>query len=123
MLIMNMANFNNFLRSLRGPILLIVFLISFSPAVLALDLATARSKGLVGEVDSGYLAIPPGASEEAKPLVNTINTERRSAYASLAAKNGVSVEVSGQLTFEKRYPAFPAGTWLQIQGKWLRKGM
>ncbi|NTW10241.1 MAG: YdbL family protein [Chlorobiaceae bacterium] len=120
---MNKATINNFLRFLRGSTLLIAFLISCSQAVLALDLATARSKGLVGEIDSGYLAIPPGASGEAKPLVDTINSERRMAYASLAAKNGVTMEISGQLTFEKRYPAFPAGTWVQIQGKWLRKGM
>jgi uncharacterized protein YdbL (DUF1318 family) len=123
MLIMNIANLNNFLRFLSGSMLFVALLTSFTTSVLALDLATARSQGLVGEVDSGYIAIPPGASEEAKSLVTAINKERRAAYASLAVKNGVTIEVSGQLTFEKRYPSFPAGTWVQIQGKWLRKGM
>ncbi|NTV61633.1 MAG: YdbL family protein [Chlorobiaceae bacterium] len=114
---------NIFLRFLCGSMLFVALMISWSASVLALDLPTARSQGLVGEVDSGYIAIPPGASQEAKSLVTAINNERRAAYTSLAVKNGVTIEISGQLTFEKRYPSFPAGTWVQIQGKWLRKGM
>ena len=90
-------------------------------AAFALDLETARSKGLVGEVDNGYIAIPPGAGDEAKQLVGGVNTERRAAYAEIATKNGISVETAGQRTFEKRYPGFPAGTWVQMQGKWSKK--
>lgn len=120
---MHMFIFKNLMQSLRKSLLLSLLLFSLAPAVYALDLATARTRGLAGEVDNGYLAIPPGASNEAQDLVNTVNQERRAAYSSLATKNNVTAEVSGQLTFEKRYPSFPAGTWVKIQGKWIKKGM
>jgi uncharacterized protein len=100
---------------------LLFTLLMASTAAFAIDLETARSKGLVGEVDNGYIAVPPGAGTEAQPLVGTVNQERRAAYADIATKNGISVEVAGQRTFEKRFPVFPAGTWVQVQGKWSRK--
>jgi len=90
-------------------------------SAFALDLETARSKGLVGEVDDGYIAIPPGKGVEAQQLVETVNLERRAVYADIAKKNGISVEVTGQRTFEKRYPTFPAGTWVKIKGAWSQK--
>jgi uncharacterized protein len=105
----------------RTAALLFTLLMASTAAAFAIDLETARSKGLVGEVDNGYIAIPPGAGAEAQPLVGTVNQERRAAYAGIATKNGISVEVAGQRTFEKRFPGFPAGTWVQIQGKWSRK--
>ncbi len=105
----------------RTAALLFTLLMASTASAYAIDLETARSKGLVGEVDSGYIAIPPGAGAEAQPLVGTVNQERRAAYADIATKNGVSLEVAGQRTFEKRFPGFPAGTWVQVQGKWSRK--
>lgn len=108
-------------RYLKSFILFATLMLSLHPALFAIDLQTALSKGLAGEVDSGYLAIPPGASNEAQPLVNSVNNQRRSAYASLAQKNGVTPEVAGQATFEKRYPQFPPGTWVKIQGRWMQK--
>lgn len=87
----------------------------------ALDLETARAKGLIGEVDNGYIAIPPGASAEAKELVAAVNQQRKGVYTEIAARNGISVEATGQRTFEKRYPEFPAGTWVQMKGTWLKK--
>jgi hypothetical protein len=101
--------------------LFIALLLSCSTTAFALDLETARSKGLAGEVDNGFLAIPPGATAEAQALINTVNQERKTAYAALATKNNVSIEVAGQLTFEKRYPGFPAGTWVEVKGKWAKK--
>jgi hypothetical protein len=106
---------------LRTVALLFALLMATTVSAFALDLETARSSGLIGEVDSGYIAIPPGAGAEAQPLVGTVNQERRAAYAEIAAKNGISIDLAGQRTFEKRYPAFPVGTWVRIQGKWSRK--
>jgi uncharacterized protein len=102
----------------------VLFLTIFAASAVsafALDLETARTKGLIGEVDDGYIAIPPGKSAEAQKLVETVNLERRAVYADIAQKNGISVEVTGQRTFEKRYPGFPAGTWVKIKGAWSQK--
>lgn len=108
-------------HSLKMLLLLMTMLFCFSPNLLALDLDTALSKGLAGEVDNGYLEIPPGAGNEAGSLVNSVNTKRRAAYAEIAKKNGVTPEVAGQATFEKRYPGFPAQTWVKIQDRWMQK--
>lgn len=107
--------------SVKMLLLFMTMLFCFSPNLLALDLDTALSKGLAGEVDNGYLEIPPDAGNEAGSLVNSVNTKRRTAYAEIARKNGVTPEVAGQATFEKRYPGFPAGTWVKIQGRWNQK--
>ncbi|MBL6956339.1 MAG: YdbL family protein [Chlorobium phaeobacteroides] len=108
-------------RSIKGIVVFTFLLLSFTTSAFAIDLKTALSKGLAGEVDSGYLAIPPGASGEARPLVSSVNSERRAAYVSLGQKNGVTTEIAGKATFEKRYPGFPPGTWVQIQGRWTQK--
>lgn len=118
---MKITLFTSAPHSLKTFVLFMALLLSFSPGLLAIDLQTALSKGLAGEVDNGYLAIPPGASSEAQQLVSSVNTQRRTAYASLAEKNGVSPEIAGQATFEKRYPQFPVGTWVKIQERWMQK--
>ena len=105
----------------RTAAILIALLLATGVSAFALDLETARNKGLVGEVDNGYIAIPPGAGTDAQQLVSTVNKERLAAYADIATKNGISVDVAGKRTFEKRYPGFPAGTWVQILGKWSKK--
>ncbi len=106
---------------LKSFVLLLAIITATASAAFAIDLDTARSLGLVGEVDNGYIAIPPGAGTEARPLVGTVNQERRAAYAEIAAKNSITLDAAGQRTFEKRFPTFPAGTWVQIQGKWSKK--
>lgn len=102
-------------------VLFITMLMLFSASAFAIDLETARAKGLVGEVDNGYLAIPPGAGADAKQLVDTVNQQRKTVYIDIAAKNGITVEATGQRTFEKRFPDFPAGTWVQMKGIWSKK--
>jgi uncharacterized protein YdbL (DUF1318 family) len=87
----------------------------------ALDLETARSSGLAGEVDNGLLAIPPGSAAEAQTLIVTINNSRRAEYAKVAAKNNLTLDVVGVMMFQKIYTRLPAGTWVEIQGKWTKK--
>ncbi|MFK7975599.1 MAG: YdbL family protein [Halioglobus sp.] len=81
---------------------LITALCSFS--AWALDLNEAKAKGLVGEVNSGYLGAVK-ASSDVQALVDDINEKRRNYYQKIAAKNGISlraVEVrAGQKAIEK----------------------
>jgi len=66
---------------LRTFAVLLALLATATTAAFALDLETARAKGLIGEVDNGYIAIPPGAGTEAQALVGSVNQQRREAYA------------------------------------------
>lgn len=87
----------------------------------ALDLDTARTNGLAGEVDNGLLAIPPGAPADAQKLIADINNTRRAEYAKVAAKNNLTLEAVGTIMSQKIYGRLPAGTWVQTQGKWIKK--
>lgn len=118
---MNISTHTSARLCFKGVVLFIALLLSLSTTVFAIDLRTALSKGVAGEVDSGYLAIPPGATNEAQSLVDSVNNKRRTVYSSLAEKNGVTPEIAGTATFEMRYPEFPAGTWVKIQGRWIQK--
>jgi len=95
--------------------------VATSVPVMALDLETARAKGAVGELDNGFLAIPPGAGTEGQSLVTTINSQRKAEYEKIGAQNNITPETVGQMMFEKIYQRLPAGTMVQIQGKWTKK--
>ena len=106
--------------SLRVAVIIMLLIASAAPA-FALDLETARATGVAGEVDNGLLAAPPGAAGDAQGLISTINNSRRAEYASVAAKNNLSLDVVGGMMFQKIYSRLPAGTWVQVQGKWAKK--
>ncbi len=106
--------------SLRAAVIIMLLIACAAPA-FALDLESARATGVAGEVDNGLLAVPPGAAGDAKELILTINNSRRAEYASVAAKNNLSLDVVGGMMFQKIYSRLPAGTWVQIQGKWAKK--
>lgn len=111
------------LSALSRTFVLFIAMLTLSAATaFAIDLETAKAKGLIGEVDNGYIAIPPGvASTEVQQLVSTVNQQRKTVYTEIAAKNGITLEATGQRTFEKRYPDMPAGTWVQMKGAWSKK--
>ncbi len=98
-----------------------MLLIGISIPAFALDLDGARASGLAGEVDNGLLATPPGAGSDAGALISTINNSRRAEYAKVAAQNNLSLDAVGSMMFQKIYSRLPAGTWVQLQGKWSKK--
>lgn len=100
---------------------MMLLVVAMTASASALDLDAARAKGLAGEVDNGLLAVPPGASNEAEPVIAAINNQRRAEYAKIAAQNNLGLQVVGTMMFQKIYPRLPAGTWVQIQGTWKQK--
>ena len=80
---------------------------SLGTPAFALDLDAAKAGGLVGEVNSGYIAVVKGGAE-VQALVDEINRKRRDHYQKIADKNGISllaVEVrAGQKAIEKTAP-------------------
>ncbi|MEI7787577.1 MAG: YdbL family protein [Chlorobiaceae bacterium] len=98
-----------------------MLLLGIAAPLFALDLETARSKGLAGEVDNGLLSVPPGAPADAQALITTINNSRRAEYAKVAAKNNLELDAVGGMMFQKIYARLPVGTWVQMQGKWAKK--
>ncbi len=82
----------------------------------------AKSECIVGEQADGYLGFVPGAnaSSALRREVRDINQQRKSAYANLARKNGVSVEVTAALTAEKLIRQARSGHCVRNQnGNWV----
>ena len=84
----------------------------------------AKAACIIGEQADGYLGIKDqsAASTELRREMNSINIQRKAAYANLAQKNGVSVEVAAQVTAEKLIERAPAGEcYRDANGTWQTK--
>jgi uncharacterized protein len=92
-------------------------------AVAASDLIEqAKSQCIVGEQTDGYLGVVSGASasSEIRREVRDINQRRKSYYADIARRNGVSVEVTAVLTAEKLIGQARSGQCVRNQsGNWV----
>ena len=101
-------------------ILLCAFLLSAIP-IMAIDLQTAKAKGLVGETPTGYLAPVSSPTPEIKQLIDSINTKRKAEYQKVATQNSTSLQavelLAGKKTNEKSAP----GHYVKIGGAWKKK--
>jgi len=100
-----------------------VLLMIVSTTGFALDLQTAKSRGLVGETPTGYLADPTGqASAEVKALIQDINAKRKARYSQVAEKVGKSLVIVEQLAGKKAVEKTKPGLYVQKpNGQWLKK--
>lgn len=99
-----------------------VIALALPHAAFALDLATAKANGWVGERRDGYLGLVDGAPQEARPLVDTINRERREAYEGVAASNAVPLNQVEALAGQKLIDRAAPGTFIMdAAGRWIRK--
>lgn len=86
----------------------------------AMGLGEAKSKGLVGETSSGYLAaVKPSADINA--LVKDINGKRKAQYKKIAAKNDISLEAVEVRAGQKAIGKTPAGQYVDTGGGWRKK--
>ncbi|WP_309643838.1 YdbL family protein [Phenylobacterium sp.] len=83
---------------------------------------SAKSAGVVGEQNDGFLGFVKGGDASTKAAVAEINAGRRQVYAQAAAKNGVTVEAAGVSAFKAvvqgllkpgEYYQNAAGAWTQ----------
>ncbi len=87
-------------------------------------IADAKAKCIIGEQIDGYLGVVAGktASDALRREFRSINQQRKAAYERLAARNGVTTEVTAKLTAEKLINDAPAGHCVQdASGTWIRK--
>lgn len=103
-------------KSLLGLVLMMFLCI---PAH-ALDLRDAKSRGLVGETTSGYIAaVKPSADVNA--LVTNINQQRKSRYQEIANKNGISLQAVEGRAGKKAIAKTPQGQFINQGGGWEKK--
>ena len=94
--------------------------ISLSSPAFALDLDEAKAQGLVGEVNSGYLAAVK-SSAEVQALVDDINRKRKSHYQKIADKNGISLLAVEARAGQKAIEKTARGGFINTGEGWERK--
>ena len=86
----------------------------------ALELGDAKSQGLVGETNAGYLAAVKSSGEVDK-LVASINQQRKAQYQKIAEKNGISLEAVEVRAGKKAIEKTPPGEYINTGSGWQKK--
>ncbi len=90
--------------------------------VMAASLEDAKAAGLVGEQPDGFLGSVPGnPPADIDALIRDINGKRLAAYTDIATKNGTTVQTVGALAAQKIYNEARPGTYLMVNGRWVKK--
>lgn len=107
--------------SLRRALLLGAAGSLFAVNVFALDLDSARAKGLIGERPDGYIAaVTP--SPEVNQLVANVNQLRKGEYQKIAARNGQTMDVVEKLAAVKIQERAASGAYfMDASGNWVKK--
>lgn len=80
-----------------------------------------KSKGIIGENNTGYLQFIGGRREK-EDIVQAENQDRRKVYESIAKKEGANIEQVGQRRAQQIAIKARKGEWLQNPaGKWYQK--
>ena len=97
-----------------------VMAIVANPA-FAMDLASARASGVVGEKADGYVAVIK-SSDEADALAAEVNARRKAEYAKISAANSQPVAVVAKLAAEQIIGKLDSGSMYQnAKGAWVAK--
>jgi len=106
---------------MKKTVIFILFsLLLICQPAMALDLRTAKTRGMVGETMTGYLA-PVQATPEVQQLIDTINAKRRQHYSKIAKRNNTSLQAVEHLAGKKAIAKTPTGQYIKINGSWTRK--
>ena len=99
----------------------LISMLGLSSPAWAIDLQSAKSQGLVGEKQSGYLGTVKSSSE-VNALVKKVNNARKAHYEKIAKRNGTSLEVVEVLAGKKAIGKAAAGHYVQsASGSWVKK--
>lgn len=112
-------------KILAAAVLAAGLLVSAAPASAAsATIENAKNSCIVGEQADGYLGVVSGAeaSEALRREVRDINQQRKAAYADLARRNGVTIEVTAALTAEKLMNQARSGQCVRLEsGAWVKR--
>ncbi|MCG6937686.1 MAG: YdbL family protein [Gammaproteobacteria bacterium] len=102
-------------------VLFTIGLLLVAQHAFALDLQTAKQKGLVGESPSGYLEAVTSPSAETNALIKSVNDQRRQKYQEIATRNKTSLQAVEQLAGKKAIEKSNPGSYVKLNGSWQKK--
>ena len=112
------------LRLFAMPALLVMLAgLGWSTPGWAIDLQTAKARGLVGEQPNGYLGlIKPDAGADVKAMMTDINGKRKQEYLAIAQRNNTELNVVEALAGKKAIEMTPSGQYVRLpSGQWTKK--
>lgn len=104
--------------------LLIYFILSFTAfSAFALDLQQAKTQGLVGEANTGFVAATTASpSQNVKQLIIIVNNQRNAQFKKIAVSHGLSVREVSHLAYKKAVEKTQTGHYYQnSSGRWIKK--
>ena len=104
-------------------LILTTLLVLFTLSAAAMDLSTAKSRGILGEQQNGYLGlVTSSAPGDAKSLMRQVNDQRRANYQSIARSNGIDLKSVESLAGQKAINKTARGQYVQApNGQWVKK--
>lgn len=104
---------------------LVALLASLPALAITLDeakaqLEPAKQQGLIGEMPTGYLGVVR-AGGQAEAIVEAINHARRDEYVRIAERHDIPVTQVEAVAGQKALERTPAGQFIQVDGRWVRK--
>ena len=89
----------------------------------AIDLDSAKASGLVGEANTGYLAVvQQPASAEVQSLIREVNAKRKAEFERTANSTGATLQQVAFRFYELAVQRTAPGHYYQDQsGRWIRK--
>ena len=115
---------NRLIKLLMGGLVSIAMFFSVQAFAASKIIEDAKADCVIGEQIDGYLGTVTGESPSAEVAreVRSVNQQRKAAYARLASKNGVTIDVTAKLTAEKLINDAPRGHCVQtINRTWRKK--
>lgn len=89
---------------------------------MAITLKEAQTQGLVGEANSGYIAIVQQSSPDLERLVSEVNNKRKREYAAIAKRNNIDIAQVAARAAEKLEARLGKGEYYQDNlGRWKQK--
>jgi len=91
-------------------------------SAFALELDDAKSRGLVGEDATGYLAaVADKPSADVAALIDDVNTKRRAEYQRIAQQNSLTIQQVERIAAKKAIDKTPEGQYVRVPGEGWRK--
>lgn len=89
----------------------------------AADLKTAKDQGWVGEQNNGYLGlVKSDAPADLKALVADVNSQRKTQFMQIAAKNGIAEAEAAKIFAREAEARTSSGNYIQNPaGGWVKK--
>lgn len=98
----------------------LIFLVTLPAS--AVTLKEAQNQGLIGEANSGYIAVVQGSTPELDKLVTGVNSKRKREYASIAKRNKIDINQVAARAAEKLEARLSKGEYYQDNlGRWKQK--